>query len=121
MLEYFALILTCQLIGEVVVTTLEIPFPGPVIGMILMFVFLLVYGEVPEALGRVSDALLTNLSLLFVPAGVGVIVHFELLGTDVWPISAALVISTLITIVITALVMVMLSGRKTHGMEEEDT
>ena len=89
MLEYFTLILICQLIGEFVVTTTNVPFPGPVVGMVLLFVFLLFKGKVPEQLSNVSNALLSNFSLLFVPAGVGVMVHFKLLGTDVWPLSVA--------------------------------
>ena len=40
MLEYFTLILVCELIGEFAVTTMGAPFPGPVVGMVLLFVFL---------------------------------------------------------------------------------
>jgi putative effector of murein hydrolase LrgA (UPF0299 family) len=119
MLEYFTLILACQLVGEFVVTTLDIPFPGPVVGMVLMFLFLLIKGSVPEQLGIVSTTLLNNLSLLFVPAGVGVMVHFKLLGTDVWPISIALVVSTLLTVAVTALVMVFLAKRTSTSRVDE--
>ncbi len=111
MLEYFTLILVCQLLGEFAITTMDVPFPGPVVGMVLLFVFLLIKGSVPEQLGHVSNALLNNLSLLFVPAGVGVMVHFKLLGTDAWPLSVALVASTLLTVAVTALVMAFLSKR----------
>ena len=79
--------------------------------MILLFVFLLIRGKVPEELGNVSSALLNNLSLMFVPAGVGVMVHFELLGTDALPLSIALVVSTVLTIAITALVMILLNKK----------
>ncbi len=119
MLEYFTLILVCQLIGEFAVTTMDIPFPGPVVGMALLFVFLLLRGKVPEQLGHVASALLNNLSLLFVPAGVGVMVHFGLLSTDMWSISVALVASTLLTVVVTALVMVFLNKRTSKHRTEE--
>jgi holin-like protein len=109
MLEYFTLILICQLVGEFAVSTINAPFPGPVVGMILLFAFLLFNGEVPEKLGNVSNSLLNNLSLLFVPAGVGVMVHVNLLGADLWPLSVAMVASTLLTIAVTALVMVILN------------
>lgn len=112
MLEYFTLILLCQLVGEILVTWLQVPLPGPVAGMLLLFLFLLTRGGVPEALGRVSAALLNHLSLLFVPAGVGVMVHFELLGSDLWPLATALILSTLVTIVVTALVMASLNRPK---------
>ena len=120
MLEYLTLILACQLIGEFAVSTANIPFPGPVAGMILLFIFLMVRGEVPEQLGNVSAALLNNLSLMFVPAGVGVMVHFELLGTDALPLSIALVVSTLLTIAITALVMLLLNKKTPADMDNQD-
>ena len=105
MLEYLTLILACQLAGELLVGAADVPFPGPVAGMILMFLFLAVKGGIPEELNKLSQALLNNLSLLFVPAGVGVMVHLELLGKDALPLSTALVVSTLLTIAVTALVM----------------
>lgn len=119
MLEYLTLILVFQLIGEFVVTTLDVPFPGPVVGMALLFLFLLLKGGVPEQLGRVSGALLSNLSFLFVPAGVGVMVHFKLLITDIWPLSVALILSTLLTVVVTALVMVAINKRIAKNRIEE--
>ena len=118
--EYFTLILVCQLVGEFFVTTMDMPFPGPVVGMVLLFLFLSLKREVPEQLGQISGALLNNLSLLFVPAGAGVMVHFELLGADAWPLSLALVASTLLTIAITALVMVLLNKRISRSPTEED-
>ena len=119
MLEYFTLILVCQLIGEFAVTNLGAPFPGPVVGIVLLFVFLLLNGEVPDQLGNVSNALLNNLSLLFVPAGVGVMVHVNLLGTDLWLLSIAMVASTLLTVVVTALVMVFLNRHTAKNQKEE--
>lgn len=121
MLEYLTLILACQLAGEFAVNTAQVPFPGPVAGMILLFAFLMFKGEVPQALGDVTGALLNNLSLLFVPAGVGVMIHFELLGADALPISLALIVSTLLTIVVTALVMTALQKRDRAGPDSEDS
>ncbi len=111
MIEYLTLILVCQLIGELAVTVLRVPFPGPVVGMVVLFVFLLFKGSVPEKLGEVAGALLGNLSLLFVPAGVGVMVHAKLLGRDLLPLSVSMVASTLLTIAVTALVMAWLNKR----------
>jgi len=119
MLEYLTLILVCQLIGELAVTGAGVPFPGPVAGMVLLFVFLLLKGGVPEELGRVSAALLNNLSLLFVPAGVGVMAHLSLLGTDLLPLSVALIVSTLLTIAVTAFAMVMLNRRNATDAGDE--
>ncbi|MGD2173694.1 MAG: CidA/LrgA family protein, partial [Gammaproteobacteria bacterium] len=114
------LILACQLLGEFVVTGADIPFPGPVVGMVLLFVLLAIRGEVPRQLGQVADTLLSNLSLLFVPAGVGVMLHFDLLGTDALPLSIALVLSTLATIAVTAWVMVLLNRRASASPPDGD-
>lgn len=105
MLSALTLILACQLIGELVTRFLGLPVPGPVAGMVILFVLLALKGSVPKDVGTVADSLLKNLALLFVPAGVGVMAHLGLLGQDWLPISVALVGSTLATIAVTGLVM----------------
>ena len=73
MLFFLTLIFCCQLAGELLVAAAGLAVPGPVIGMLLLFVGLLVHGSVPENLASVGDSLLTHLSLLFIPAGVGIL------------------------------------------------
>ena len=108
MLGWFTVILSCQLAGELFVSVLDLPFPGPVAGMALLFAILVAKGSVPLALSQTGDALLSNLSLLFVPAGVGIMAHFALLAAD-WPaLSVAVVASTCITVAATAGLMVAL-------------
>jgi len=111
MLGFFTLLLVCQLVGEVIAAATGIPVPGPVIGMAILFFGLLVRGSIPEALAATAETLLSHLSLLFVPAGVGVMLHVELIGAELLPIAASLIISTLLTIVVTALVMRLLGRR----------
>jgi putative effector of murein hydrolase LrgA (UPF0299 family) len=112
MLFYLTLLLCCQLVGELFVVATDLPIPGPVIGMALLFAGLLVSGRIPDGLATFADALLGNLSLLFVPAGVGIIVHFALIGTDALAISVALVVSTLLTIAVTAWCMLFFTRRE---------
>jgi len=131
MLFFLTLILACQLAGEVLVVATGLPVPGPVVGMVLLFIGLLFHGRLPDGLGGVADAFLNNLSLLFVPAGVsgrqqllslfivvpagvGVMLHVGLIGRDIVAISAALVVSTLITVAVTAAMMTWL-GRTDGG------
>jgi holin-like protein len=109
------LLLIYQLIGEVLVLALGLPVPGPVMGMLLMFLSLMIKGRAPEPLSQTSGTLLSHLSLLFVPAGVGMIVHLNLLA-DAWlPILLTLLFSTLITLAATAAILRLasrwLSGR----------
>ena len=118
MLSYLTLIFCCQLIGELFVTATGLPVPGPVVGMVVLFVGLLVKGSMPEDLGRIGDALIQKLSLLFIPAGVGVMLHVKLIGRDWLPISAALVLSTVLTIALTAVMMAWLKPK--NGTEAED-
>ena len=70
-----------------------------------------IHGSIPVDLGATANALITNLSLLFVPAGVGVMLHAKLIGRDWLPISVALVASTVLTIGVTAAVMSWLAPR----------
>jgi len=105
MLSFFIVLLVCQLSGEVLVAFTGIPLPGPVLGMLLLFIGLLLRGGIPEDLNKMADGLLAHLSLLFVPAGVGVITHAQLIGSELLPIAISLFLSTFITIVVTAWVM----------------
>ncbi|MEZ5870952.1 MAG: CidA/LrgA family protein [Nitratireductor sp.] len=115
MLSWFTVILCCQLAGEVAVGVLALPVPGPVIGMVLLFVFMALKGGIPTGLANTGGALLSNLSLLFVPAGVGIMAHAALLSQD-WPaLSVALVASTVLTIAVTAMVMVWIKRLTVRG------
>ncbi len=112
MVEAFLVLLACQLCGEAIVRGFYLPLPGPVVGMALLFVLLLWKGDnqndLPsgrmEGLGKVSDGLLQNLSLLFVPAAVGIIQHFGLIREYGLSILLSLVVSTILTLAVTAIV-----------------
>ncbi len=75
---YLTFILLCQLAGELVIKGLGTPIPGLLVGMILLFLFSVLRRSPTEGLSKIGDALLGNLSLLFVPAGVGVLLHYKL-------------------------------------------
>mgnify|MGYP001339385868 CR=1 FL=1 len=114
----FTILLACQLVGEVVVRMLGLPLPGPVLGMVILFCGLVVRGQVPGELSAVADGLLQNLSLLFVPAGVGVMLHARLLADNWLALSVALLASAAITIVVTGWVMTW-AVRLVPGAETE--
>ncbi len=99
------ILLACQLAGEVIARLLRLPVPGPVIGMVILFGALLLRADVPEDVGAVTGGLLQNLSLLFVPAGVGVMLHAQLLAENWVALSMALLLSAVLTIAVTGLVM----------------
>ena len=110
MVATFSLLLLYQLAGELLVHAFGWPFPGPVIGMSLFFLTLLARGTVSHELRNGTNALLQHLSLLFVPAGAGVMVHLHRIADEWLPIAVALVASTLIGLAVTALVIRALAG-----------
>lgn len=109
MLNSLTLMLCCQLVGETLVAALRLPVPAAVLGMVMLFVILLWKGRISPDLAKVSDALLSNLALLFVPAGVGIMTNFALLSRDWLPLSAAILCSTLAAIAVTAGTMVAMN------------
>ncbi len=118
MLIGLLILLLCQLLGEWLVLALALPVPGPVMGMVLMLAGLIVMRRVPEVIRLPSEGLLRHLALLFVPAGVGLTVHAELIAKEWLVIMAALVISTVITILVTALVLKRLTRNLKLDVEE---
>jgi holin-like protein len=103
MIPALALLFLCQLAGEVVVRAAGLAFPGPVLGMGLMFAALVARGRSAPALDTTADAILRNLSLLFVPAAVGVMQQAGLIAANWLAISAAVVASTVLTLIVTVL------------------
>lgn len=104
MIGGLAVLLLCQLAGEATARLLGLPVPGPVLGMALLFAVLLARGgEVPKGLADTADALLRVLGLLFVPAGVGVMLHLPEIARDWAPIALAILAGTLLTVGVTGL------------------
>jgi holin-like protein len=114
MLNALTLLLLFQLAGEAIVLFFALPVPGPVIGMGLLFAALSLRGGPSRELRGTAQNLLQHLSLLFVPAGVGVMLHIERIADEWLPIVAALFFSTFVTIAVAALVL-----RALHVHEEE--
>jgi len=123
MIASLSLILLCQLAGEVFVRGLSLPMPGPVVGLVLLLLLLLVRDRF-AALARgplqgagvenVSRGLLAHLSLLFVPAGVGVVQKLDLIaahGIAIVVVLLASVVATLLATVATFLVASRLQAR----------
>jgi holin-like protein len=104
MLRGFAALLAFQLAGEVLVRLAALPVPGPVVGMVLLLVALEVGLPAREGLRGASSSVLSWLSLLFVPAGVGIVQHLSRLSQE-WPaLFASLLVSTAATLAVTGVV-----------------
>jgi len=105
LLPAFALLLLFQCLGEGAVFLLGLPVPGPVAGMVLLFISLLLWPALQTRIETAANELLRHLSLLFVPAGVGIVAAAGS-GNGHWlAIVASLIASTLLTLAVTALVL----------------
>lgn len=114
-LKGLLVLLGCQLAGEIVVRSTGLEFPGPVLGMLIFLIVLRVRrpGEA-SSLVAAPTLLLQHLHLLFVPAGVGIVVYLHRIAEDAWPLALGLWGSWLIGFVVTALVASVLlrAGRR---------
>ena len=111
MLAGVLILLLFQLAGEVLVRLLGVPIPGSVIGLSLLFAVLLVRRSVPTPWQATAKGLLGILSLLFVPAGAGIIANLDLIRGTWLALTITLIGSTLITMTVTALVLSTLLRR----------
>jgi len=116
-------ILIFQLAGEVIQKGFELPLPGPVLGLILLL-FSLVFTkksinpnlvELRARLMTTSEKLLSYLSLLFVPIGVGVIMHLQLLEGQLLKIVFVIGLGTIMTMVFTAFIFAVFSKISSDG------
>ena len=110
MIGGFFVLLACQLLGEAATRAFGLPVPGPVVGLVLLFLLLQAgtargwFGRervAASGTGAVAGALLANLGLLFVPAGAGVVSNLDLLATHAGAFAAILVGSTVLAMLVT--------------------
>ncbi len=99
----FTWLLVFQCAGEALVRLAGWPIPGPVAGMALLLIALLLWGNAPSAATVAAEGLAKHLSLLFVPAGVGVMMYVGQVAAEWLPIVFALLVSTVLAIAATAL------------------
>ena len=103
-LRGFAWLLVLQSAGELLSHALHLPFPGPVVGLVLLLVALN-FALVRTSVAVCADYLLSHLSLLFVPVGVGVMTHLGLISEYGLRMLVVIVLSTWIGLAVTALVL----------------
>ncbi|SHN78429.1 CidA/LrgA family protein [Bradyrhizobium erythrophlei] len=126
MIASLSLILLCQLAGEAFVRGLGLPMPGPVIGLIILLLLLLARDHFTllargplqdDGVEAASRGLLANLSLLFVPAGVGVVQKLDLIVNHGVAFLGVLVISVLITLLVTVATFLLASRLLRRGQD----
>ena len=107
-------LLVFTLAGQILAHVSGLPIPGPVLGMALLLAALMIRGRVSAELERVSALTQRHLSLLFVPAGVGLMTHAAALRAEGVPLLVTLIVSTLLALGATAFILQRLRrGRPT--------
>jgi holin-like protein len=118
-LRGLALLLLLQAAGEALAHAFALPFPGPVLGMAFLLPALQAnWVRVPVQ--AAAELLLAHLSLLFVPIGVGVITHLDLVSSYGVPLIAVIFLSTWVGMVVTALILRGLLPRTAKGSSRND-
>ena len=120
MLTAIFTILVLQLIGEVLQKYFDLAIPGPVIGLMLMLLTLMMMNSkklnmlapLRTKIINTSEKLLGYLSLLFVPIGVGVVMHLQLLEMQLLRILVVIILGTMSTMIFTSLIFSRISGKK---------
>ena len=120
-----AIILICQLIGETISHVFALPVPGPVIGMVLLIAVLaakerfwpIQHGPERYAIEKTGSTLLKSLSLLFVPAGVGIVDKLDVIAKHGVALAASILISTVLALIVSAVVFAVVA-RLVHSTED---
>ena len=101
LIRYFAIVFGCLGLGEFIVALTHIPFPSSIIGMLFLTLFLELGWVKLQSIKALSDLLISNLGLFFVPPSIGIMAYFKQIGENFLAIFLSIIISTVVVIVIT--------------------
>ncbi len=104
MIEAFTLLVLLQLCGDLLAHVSGLPIPGPVVGLVLLLGLMAWLSAIPGRLEETADGLLSHLSLMLVPAGVGVVAQAALLASHATALALVVTVSTIATLAVTAVV-----------------
>ena len=119
MLKSVFIILLYQLIGELFQKFFGLSIPGPVIGLVLLLLTLLLIQKrqrvvpIKEDMFNSAEILLNYLPLLFIPVGVGVVMHLSLLEDNLASVVLVIILGTLSTLALTGYIMEKILRKKT--------
>lgn len=119
MLYALAALFAFQLVGEAIVRFFQLPFPGALLGALLLLLGLLLRGKLPVALEQTAQMLLQNMMLLFIPTIAGVMLHFDRIAREWQPFLIAGVAGAAITFVVTALTFKWMLAREPKAAQEQ--
>lgn len=118
LLHGLSILLALQWLSTEVIAFLGIPFPPPLLGMLILTA-LLCTGVIKENyIEDICTALIDKMALLFLPAGVSMILYLDVIKAELLPISLTVILSSVIILCSTALVLEMLLRKKEKGGQQ---
>ena len=101
MIRQCAILFGCLALGELIVFLTGIKLPSSIIGMLLLTLFLKLGWIKLHWVQGMSDLLVANLGFFFIPPGVALMLYFDIIAAEFWPIAIASLVSTLLVLVVT--------------------
>ncbi len=116
----FGILLVMLWLGKLAAKFL--PLPGPLLGMVLLFLFLTVHkGPAARAVIACGEHFLKHYAFFFIPAGVGLLVNIHALRGSLLGVIASLVLSSLLSLIVTGVTMQVLMNRRRSAVQEVTT
>ncbi len=100
MLDGLLILLAFQFAGELLVQTLNLPLPGPVLGMVLLLVALTTRAAVLQRIAPAANLLIGNLTLLFFPIGIGIVLEWDRYAEHGLALLVSIVFGTVLALVL---------------------
>lgn len=117
MVRQCAVLFGCLALGELVVYSTGVKLPSSIIGMLLLTLFLKIGWVKLKWVQGLSDFLVANLGFFFIPPGVALMLYFDVIEAQFWPIFIASVISTVLVFVVTGWVHQFI--RRSNGISRK--
>ena len=100
-IRQLAILCGCLALGEFVIYVTHIPLPSSILGMLLLTLFLKLKIVRLEWVRSISEFLVANMGFFFVPPGVAIMLYFDIIKAQFWPIVLASVVSTVLVLAVT--------------------
>ena len=120
MIRQFLIIFGCLAVGEIIVWLTDISIPSSIIGMLFLVALLQMKVVKVDWVKEISDFLISNIGFFFVPPGVALMLYFDLVKAEFWPIAIATLISTVLVLVVTGWTHQYMKNRK-EGSDDGTT
>ena len=114
MIRQCAILFGCLALGELIVYLTGIKLPSSIIGMLLLTLFLKLGWIKLQWVQGLSDFLVANLGFFFVPPGVALMLYFDVIAAEFWPIVVATIVSTILVLSVTGWVHQIVRKSKNH-------